>query len=150
SSSDRRVRQAYSLTAIGIRVCFPDAQPPRLFSIVCRANVVADIPQDNQRYIFGSFTPSFLQSRFTKSPTGIAPIVSRARAMHSDRKESSAPLWCTVLLAAAVLYPASLGPWVYTAGRFDLPTPFVAVAEVVYQPIDVVVNHLPQQFAGWY
>jgi hypothetical protein len=70
--------------------------------------------------------------------------------MNSDNKGSSAPFWCSMLLAAALLYPASLGPWVYAACRFDLPAPVEAVARVVYQPLDLVIEHLPEQIAGWY
>jgi hypothetical protein len=70
--------------------------------------------------------------------------------MSREQKDSSAPFWCSILLAAAVAYPASLGPRVYASRRFELPAPFVAAADVFYKPVSVVIDVVPERIGGWY
>ncbi len=71
--------------------------------------------------------------------------------MTDDRKDSSAPFWCTIMLAAALAYPASLGPWVYVVCRFDLPAPIVKAGEIIYQPLETIMDKIvPDPVASLY
>jgi hypothetical protein len=71
--------------------------------------------------------------------------------MTDNRKGSSAPFWCTLLLSAALAYPVLLGPWVYVVNRFDLPAPIVTAGGVVYQPMETMAERvLPDPIASLY
>jgi hypothetical protein len=71
--------------------------------------------------------------------------------MTDDRKNSSAPFWCTLLLGTVLAYPASLGPWVYFVCRFDPPAPLVTAGEVAYQPMEFIVERImPDPIASLY
>ncbi len=98
------------------------------------------------------WSPPFLRI-ISMTPLNDKRVVSRAGFSPRvyDQRRSSAPLGCALLLAAALAWPVSAGPWIYAVCRFDLPAPIEAVGHTVYEPLFAAMEHvLPEPLAAAY
>ncbi len=67
-----------------------------------------------------------------------------------NRKRPGAGFWATIILAALVAYPLSIGPVAWLDMKLDSPKWLETIGTVVYAPLFYSVDHGPTRVTEFY